>query len=74
MNDKRPVTMEALREGLSVNGTKCAFLGVGHGLKAVDGKLTVSAVDDFQGDNTLPMTAAGIDTLVGNIQALLETI
>lgn len=48
--------------------------GVGHGLKVVDGDLTVNAVNDFKGDNTLPMTAAGVQTAVGNIEALLATI
>lgn len=48
--------------------------GVGHGLKVVNGDLTVNTVDDFKGDNTLPMTAAGVDLVVGNIEALLSTI
>lgn len=48
--------------------------GVGHGLKVVNGDLTVNAVNDFKGDNTLPMTAAGVDLVVGNIEALLTTI
>lgn len=48
--------------------------GIGHGLKLVAGDLTVDAVDNFMGDNTLPMTAAGVQTTVGNIEALLGTI
>jgi len=48
--------------------------GVGHGLKVVDGNLAVNSVSDFKGDNTLPMTAAGVVTVVGNIEALLGTI
>lgn len=48
--------------------------GVGHGLKVVNGDLTVNSVNDFKGDNTLPMTAAGVDLVVGNIEALLTTI
>lgn len=48
--------------------------GIGHGLKIVDGNLSVNAVDDFSGDNTLPMTAAGVQTTVGNIEAILATI
>ena len=51
-----------------------ASWGVGHGLKIVGGNLTVNAVDDFNGDNTLPMTAAGVQTTVGNIEALLGVI
>lgn len=55
-------------------GTGGSGWGVGHGLKIVDGDLTVDSVDDFEGDNTLPMTAAGVLTTVGNIEALLGTI
>lgn len=47
---------------------------IGHGLKVEDGRLSVDAVSDFQGDNTLPMTAAGVETVVGGIDALLRTI
>lgn len=56
-----------------VSGGGMAY-GVGHGLKVVGGDLTVNSVSDFKGDNTLPMTAAGVDTVVGNIEALLATI
>lgn len=46
----------------------------GHGLKQDGLNVSVDAVDDFSGDNTLPMTAAGVYASVGNIEALLETI
>ena len=46
----------------------------GHGLKQDGLEVSVDAVSDFSGDNTLPMTAAGVQTTVGNIEALLETI
>lgn len=46
----------------------------GHGLKQEGLTVSVNAVDDFTGDNTLPMTAAGVYATVGNIEALLETI
>lgn len=46
----------------------------GHGLKLNGNTVSVNAVDDFKGDNTLPMTAAGVQTTVGNIEALLGTI
>lgn len=46
----------------------------GHGLKQEGVNVSVDAVSDFKGDNTLPMTAAGVQTTVGNIEALLETI
>ena len=48
--------------------------GVGHGLKVEDGKLAVDTAEDFSGDNTLPITAAAVQTTVGNIEILLGTI
>jgi len=46
----------------------------GHGLKQTGNVVSVDAVADFSGDNTLPMTAAGVQTVVGNIDVLLGTI
>lgn len=46
----------------------------GHGLKQSGIDVSVDAVSDFSGDNTLPMTAAGVQARVGNIEALLATI
>lgn len=46
----------------------------GHGLKQDGVNVSVDAVSDFTGDNTLPMTAAGVQTTVGNIEAMLATI
>lgn len=46
----------------------------GHGLKQDGLNVAVNAVSDFSGDNTLPMTAAGVQAAVGNIEILLETI
>lgn len=46
----------------------------GHGLKQNGLDVSVDAVSDFSGDNTLPMTAAGVQASVGNIEALLATI
>lgn len=65
---------EKLLSAVEVSGGGGSAWGVGHGLKVVDGALTVDAVDNFKGDNTLPMTAAGVQASVGNIEALLETI
>nr|WP_325212332.1 hypothetical protein [uncultured Oscillibacter sp.] len=65
---------ETLLSSLPVSGGGGLPYGVGHGLKVEAGNLTVDAVGDFQGDNTLPMTAAGVQTVVGNIEALLGTI
>ncbi len=47
---------------------------VGHGLKVNDGSLEVDAADDYEGDNTRPITAAAVQSAVGNIEILLETI
>ena len=38
-----------------------------------DGKLSVNTADEV-GDNTLPITAAAVNTTVGNIEVLLKTI
>lgn len=46
----------------------------GHGLKVTGRTVSVDTVDGFEGDNTLPMTAAGVYATVGNIEALLGTI
>lgn len=47
---------------------------LGYGLKLTGNTVSVNAVDNFNGDNTLPMTAAGVYTTVGNIESLLGTI
>lgn len=66
---------ERLLSAVTVSGGGGGLpFGVGHGLKIVNGDLTVNSVSDFKGDNTLPMTAAGVDLVVGNIEAILATI
>ena len=47
---------------------------IGHGLKVTDNTLAVETVDNFEGDNTLPITAAAVQATVGNIEELLKTI
>lgn len=39
-----------------------------------DGILRVNTTDVAEPDNTLPITSAGVDTIVGNIGAILDTI
>lgn len=39
-----------------------------------DGFLRVNTTNQVENDNTLPITSAGVHTVVGNINALLETI
>ena len=41
---------------------------------ASDGVSWVTPASDFNGDNTRPMTAAGVYTQIGNINALLASI
>jgi len=46
----------------------------GHGFLVKGGVVTVHTAQDFAGDNTLPITAAAVESTLGNIAALLETI
>lgn len=49
----------------------------GHGLKTTDTTpitVEVNAVSDFEGDNTLPMTADGVKETLGSVETLLEAI
>ena len=39
-----------------------------------DGRLGVNATNEVEKDNTLPVTSAGVYTVVGNIESLLEAI
>lgn len=43
-------------------------------LKLKDGILSVNTTDQMAQDNTLPITSAGVYTIVGNIEVLLKTI
>ena len=58
----------------SLPPTSSPAYGIGHGLKIVDGNLTADTVDDFSGDNTLPMTAAGIQAILGRIEDQLRAV
>lgn len=50
----------------------------GHGIDinpTVEGKMiSVVTVNNFNGDNTLPMSAAGVQNALGNVETLLSTI
>lgn len=39
-----------------------------------NGIISVSTTSDLTGDKTRPMTASGVETIIGNIDILLETI
>lgn len=48
---------------------------LGENLKmSEDGHLSVDTADTAAGDNTRPITSAAVNTIVGNIEILLETI
>ena len=48
---------------------------LGENLKmSEDGYLSVDIADTVEGDNTRPITSAAVNTVVGNIEILLETI
>ena len=46
----------------------------GNALEMSNGVLNVKTTDDAEEDNTLPITSAGVNTIVGNIGAILDTI
>lgn len=51
-----------------------SFYEIGHGLKVEGNTLSVNSVSDFEGDNSLPITASAVQSTVGNIEILLQTI
>ena len=57
--------------GNAMPQASCQF---GHGLRQTGNIVSVDTADGFDGDNTLPITAAAVWTAVGNIETLLETI
>lgn len=48
-------------------------MGLGNALETDGESLSVKTVNEME-DSTLPMSAAGVHVIVGNINALLETI
>lgn len=46
----------------------------GNALEMIGNTLNVITTDEAEGDNTLPITSAGVHTIVGNISAILDTI
>ena len=55
-------------------GGESYIIGYGLKLEASTNTLSVNSVNDFNGDNTLPITAAAVQTTVGNIDVILGTI
>ena len=54
-------------------GKKSAY-EIGDGLKLEGNTLSVDVAQDFEGDNTRPVEAAFMETMIGNVEALLKTI
>lgn len=71
MSGDNPLSTVTISGGSGEGGPSYQF---GHGLKLTGATVSVDTVDNFSGDNTLPMTAAGVQATVGNIEALLGTI
>lgn len=46
----------------------------GNALEMIGDTLNVITTDEAEQDNTLPITSAGVHTIVGNISAILDTI
>lgn len=65
--------LEVIKESLDANSPNTSYI-FGHGLTLNDNVVSVNTVSNFKGDNTLPMTAAGVQSTVGNIEAILATI
>lgn len=42
--------------------------------EVVEDYVSLKTANDFEGDNTRPMTAAGVETIVGNIEVALKII
>ena len=47
---------------------------IGVGLKMKDSVLSVDSAQDFNGDNTRPVEAAFVQTMIGNVEYILQTI
>lgn len=75
-SDQHPIeAITGLREALEEAANSGTTYEVGHGLRLENEKtLCVDVVSDFEGDNTLPITAAAVQETVGNIEIILATI
>ena len=60
--------------GVPVSGGEGPYYRFGHGLKQDGSVISVDAANDFDGDKTRPITAAAVETTLGNIETILETI
>ncbi len=63
--------VELLAEVIQSNGKT---VEIGNGLKLDDNVLSVDTADNVEKDNTKPVTSAAVYTVVGNINAILESL
>lgn len=71
----KPFTTVDDNNTLVVTGDKLAVNIDDHLLKVIDNRLTVNTTDTYaSGDKTRPITANGVETIVGNIYTLLSLI
>ncbi len=66
--------LSLMRGDRVLSTVQMAGVRFGHGLSVRDGSVSVETAGDFSGDNTLPATAALVQSAVGNIEVLLESI
>lgn len=64
----------AINEAMTKGGGGAASFETDNTLILADGILRVNTTDVAEKDNTQPITSAGVDTIVGNIGAILDTI
>jgi hypothetical protein len=65
------------RKNIGIDGTgggSGVNFETGETLELVDGVLNVKTTDVAEADNTLPITSSGVNIIVGNIGAILDTI
>ena len=65
---------EQMENGGGGGGTGASFEVDGTTLKLENGVLSVNTINEVKKDNTQPITSAAVETVVGNINVLLETI
>lgn len=64
----------AINELANLCAENCASFDTDASLTLQGGILSVNTTDQMEQDNTLPITSAGVYAVVGNIEALLNTI
>ena len=77
-NPANPIKKTSSSSSTIVNTPASSPYKFGHGFEVteVGGEkfVELKTVNNFTGDKTLPMTASGVELIVGNIEALLITV